>query len=783
MQATSGRWIGALTSLWLLGCAGGGTPAAGGGARAGGEVRGMGAGEDSRRGSSDLSDPRIEELLARMTLEEKVGQLNQYSSTFDVTGPAPEEGAAKERYDRIRGGQVGSMLNVIGVAATRRAQQLAVEESRLGIPLLFGYDVVHGYRTMFPVPLAEAASWDLDAVEASARVAAREAAAAGVHWTFAPMVDVCRDARWGRIMEGAGEDPFLGSRVAAARVRGFQGEDLASTETVAACAKHYAAYGFAEAGRDYNTVEISEGTLRDVVLPPFRAAVEAGTATLMTSFNDVHGVPATGSVRLVREILKGEWAFGGLVVSDWGSIGEMVPHGAAEDLAAASRLAIEAGTDMDMESGGYIAHLADLVRSGKVSEVLVDDAVRRVLALKLRLGLFEDPYRYSDEAREASVVGSEEHLAVARDVARKSIVLLKNDGGLLPLSKDAGTIAVIGPLAADKDSPLGSWRANAVAGSAVSLLEGIRAAAGAGLTVQHAEGAPLAVGERSFVRELEINEKDRSGFAEAVAIARDADVVVMAVGEDCWQSGEGRSQVDITLKGVQEELVGTVFAANPRMVVVLMNGRPLAIEWIAGNVPAIVEAWHLGSQAGHAIADVLFGDHNPSGKLPACFPRYVGQLPLYYAHKRTGRPGPSDMVFWSHYTDSPNTPRYPFGHGLSYTTFEYSDVALSADELAADGTISVTVTVTNSGQRAGAEVVQLYVRDLVGSVTRPVLELTGFEKIELAPGASQKVTFELRAADLAFTTLDGTVKAEPGEFEVHVGGSSADTRSATFRLR
>jgi len=725
----------------------------------------------------------IDALLARMTLEEKVGQLNQYASAFDVTGPAPSEGAQRTVYDQIRQGLVGSMLNVTGAEATRKAQQLAVEGSRLHIPLVFGYDVIHGYRTSLPVPLAEAASFDLEAIELSARVAGAEAAAAGVHWTFAPMVDVARDARWGRVMEGAGEDPYLGAQVAAARVRGFQGTDLSALDTVAACAKHYAAYGFAEAGRDYNTVDISESTLRNVVLPPFHAAVEAGVATLMNSFNEIGGIPATGSVHLQREILKGDWAFDGLVVSDWGSIGEMVPHGFAADLKDAARKAIVAGSDMDMESRAYVSHLAELVRSGAVEEKLIDDAVRRVLRLKHRLGLFDDPYRYSDPEREKRTLSSPEHLAAARDVARRSIVLLKNEGALLPLAKDAKTIAVIGPLAADKDAPLGSWRGRAEDGSAVSLLEGIEAAVSGRARVVHAEGAKLTLGERSFQTALPYNTEDRSGFPAAIEAARGADVVVMALGEDPFQTGEARSQVDIGLKGLQEELLRAVLEVNQKVVVVLMNGRPLAIEWTAEHVPALVEAWHLGSEAGHAIAEVLFGDHNPSGRLPMSFPRAVGQLPLYYDHKSTGRPGPAVDVFWSHYTDAPNDPLFPFGYGLSYTTFRYSAPRLDRTEMAMDGSLRASVTVANTGERKGAEVVQFYVRDLVGSRTRPVKQLVGFRKIEVDPGASVDVSVELRASDLAFYTASGRWEAEPGDFTLFVGPSSQDVQSVGFALR
>jgi beta-glucosidase len=727
------------------------------------------------------TEKKIDALLAKMTLEEKAGQLNQYASGLNLTGPAPTTGTEKERYDQIKSGLIGSMLNVLGAEATRKAQQLAVENSRLKIPMLFGYDVIHGYRTMFPVPLAEAASFDLAAIEQSARIAAREAAAAGQHWTFAPMVDIARDARWGRIAEGAGEDPYLGARVAAARVRGFQGQDLTAVDTIAACAKHYAAYGFAEAGRDYNTVDISENTLQNVVLPPFKAAVDAGVLTVMNSFNEIGGIPATGSSYLQRDVLKGAWGFQGFVVSDWGSIGEMIAHGFVPDLAGAARAAIVAGSDMDMESRAYIAHLPALVRAGKVDEKLVDEAVRRVLRVKFRLGLFDDPYRHCDVERERKTLLAPEHLAASRDVARKSIVLLKNDGGLLPLAKATRTIAVVGPLAADKDAPLGTWRAQALADSAVSLLEGIRAAV-PDTSVVHAEGAKIATGRRAFGEELTFT-SDRSGFPAAVEAARGADVVVVAVGEEAFQTGEGRSQVDVGLKGVQEDLVRALLEVNKKVVVVLMNGRPLVLGEAVQAAPAIVEAWDLGSQAGHAIADVLFGDYNPSGKLPVSFPRSVGQLPLYYNHKSTGRGTASPQVFWSHYTDSPNTPLYPFGFGLSYTTFSYSDVHIAPREVDRDGRFRVSVTVTNTGSRAGSEVVQLYVRDLVGSVTRPVKELKAFEKVDIAPGQWRELTFAMRAADLAFYTAERKWEVEPGAFKVFVGGNSRDVNEADLTVR
>lgn len=726
-------------------------------------------------------ESKIDKLIKEMTLEEKVGQLIQYNGSWDVTGPAPADGDNKAKYDHLKNGRVGSMLNVVSAKATREAQELAMQ-SRLKIPLIFGYDVIHGYQTMFPVPLGESASWDMAAIKQSATIAAKESTAAGIHWTFAPMVDICRDARWGRIMEGGGEDPFLGSKIATARVKGFQGDDLSDENTIAACAKHFAAYGFAEGGRDYNTVDISERTLREVVFPPFQACVDAGVATFMNAFNEIGGVPATGSKFLQRDILKGDWAFDGFIVSDWGSIAEMINHGNAKDKKDAAKIAMNAGSDMDMEGYCYIDELEGLVEAGEVDLSKIEDAVRRVLRIKFRLGLFDDPFKYCDEAKEKEVIGAAEHLKAARDVARKSIVLLKNNNNLLPLKKEGQTIAVIGPLAADKDAPLGSWRAHAVENSAVSVLEGIQNVVGKGDNVRYAEGAKLSIGKRNFLNEVTINMTDKSGFAAAAAAAKAADVVVLAIGEDAWQSGEGRSQVDVGLAGVQQELLEKIVAANKNTVVVLMNGRPLALPWMAENAPAIVETWQLGSEAGNAIADVLFGDYNPSGKLPVSFPRHGGQAPLYYNYKTTGRPATEPgMVFWSHYTDEKNDALFPFGYGLSYTTFAYSDLKVSASDMTAPITISATVK--NTGKVAGKETAQLYIRDLVGSVTRPVRELKGFEQVMLQPGETKTVTFSLTAKDLAFWTLEEKWAAEAGDFEVYVGGSSKANLKGKFSLK
>jgi beta-glucosidase len=722
----------------------------------------------------------VESLLKKMTIEEKIGQMNQYASRWEMTGPAPG-GDENSVLQDIKSGMVGSMLNVVGARATREAQKLAVENSRLGIPMIFGYDVVHGFRTIFPIPLAEAASWDPEAVRKSSAVAAREAAASGLHWTFAPMVDICRDARWGRIMEGSGEDPYLVSALAAARVHGFQGDDLASAETIAACAKHFAAYGFAESGRDYNCVDISETTLREVVLPPFRAAVEAGVATFMNAFNTIGGVPATAHHHLLRDILKGEWNFNGFIVSDWGSILELVNHGIASDKQEAGIMALRAGTDMDLEGTCYIG-LAEKVKNGELDEKLIDDAVRRILRIKFRLGLLDDPYKYSDSVREINTLLSHENLAMSREMARKSIVLLKNDRNLLPLKKAGHKILVIGELAGSKDVPLGSWRASAIPNSAVSLLEGILQTVTDPESVTFVKGPDYVLGQRTFTNELNFNLTDRKGIPEAAVAASRADVVIIALGEDCFQSGEGRSQAEIGFKGLQEELLEAVYKVNKNVVVVLMNGRPLDITCMAETVPAILETWHLGSQAGAAIADVLFGDYNPSGKLPVTFPRSVGQLPVYYNHLITGRPVKTDIVFWSHYTDELNEPLFPFGFGLSYTTFEYSDLRLSSNKMKLNGNIRVTVKIKNTGSLAGEEVVQLYVRDLVGSVSRPVKELKGFRKVMVSPGETAVVEFSLEPESLAYFHPDGKWVTEPGQFILWVGPDSARGLEAGFEI-
>ncbi len=724
-------------------------------------------------------ESKVDSLLAIMTLEEKIGQMNQYNGFWDVTGPVPENGDAAKKYDDLRKGLVGSMLNVRGVKDVRAVQKIAVEETRLGIPLIIGFDVIHGYKTISPIPLAESASWDLEAIKKSAKVAAEEAAAAGINWTFAPMVDISRDARWGRVMEGSGEDTYLSSKIAVARVKGFQGEDLSAHNTIAACAKHFAGYGFAESGRDYNTVDVGTSTLYNTILPPFQAANEAGVRTFMNSFNELNGVPATGNKYLQREILKHQWGFTGFVVSDWGSIAEMIAHGHAKDGTHATELAVNAGSDMDMESNLYVNELVNLVKEGKVDEQLITDAARRILRVKFELGLFDDPYKYCNEEREQSVTGSKEIQDAVLDMAKKSIVLLKNENNVLPLKKEGQKIAVIGALANDKTSPLGSWRIGADDGTAVSVLEGLKAYSGNQIT--YAKGADLVYGQTVFARELDINVSDKSGFTEAKQVAKQADVVIMVLGEHGFQSGEGRSRADIDLPGVQQELLEEVYKVNKNIVLVLNNGRPLSINWADEHIPAIVEAWHLGTQSGNAIAQVLYGDYNPSGKLPMTFPRSVGQLPLYYNSKSTGRPNmPSPgEVFWSHYTDVSNTPLYPFGYGLSYTTFNYTNLKVN---VVSNNTVEVSVKLTNTGKLKGKEVVQLYMQDLFASVTRPVKELKGFELVELNPNESKTINFTLSKNELGFYSNEGKFLLEPGDFKVYVGGSSNTTLEAKFTL-
>ncbi len=732
------------------------------------------------KSSVEAVEVKVDSVLALMTLEEKVGQMVQYNGSWDLTGPASNVDA-RQKEENIKHGKVGSLLNVLSVEATRQAQELVMENSRLKIPLMFGYDVIHGYKTIFPVPLGETASWDLEAMEESARIAALESVAHGVNWTFSPMIDVSRDARWGRIMEGSGEDTYLTSMVAIAKVKGYQGNDLAGDLTIAATAKHFAGYGMAEAGRDYNTVNLGESELHNAVLPPFKAAADAGVATFMNAFNEIDGIPSTGNRNLQRDILKGDWNWDGFVVSDWGSIPEMINHGFAKDKKQAAEIAIKAGSDMDMEGGAYETSLMELVLEGSVDEKLIDDAVKRVLRVKFKLGIFDDPYKYSNPEIAANI-SFEDHKKAARDVARKSIALLKNENNLLPLRPGVKSIAVIGPLANDKDSPIGNWRAQGEANSAVSVLEGIKTAVGRDVKVNYALGTSLGIGERSFLMPLEINITDRSGFKEALELAKNSELVIMVLGEDAFQSGEGRSQSKIGLAGLQQELLKEIYKVNKNIVLVLINGRPLELSWPAENIPTIVEAWQLGSESGNAIADVLFGKYNPSGKLPVSFPRTVGQEPLYYNQKNTGRPSNDLHVTYSHYTDVKKDALFPFGFGLSYTQFEYGEINLSSPEMNADGNIEVSIPVTNTGKVEGREVVQLYLRDIIASATRPVKELKGFQLLDLKPGERRIVKFVIEEKMLQFYTANKIWESEVGEFEVFVGGNSRDVKNAAFNL-
>ncbi|WP_309839712.1 beta-glucosidase BglX [Flavobacterium sp. 2755] len=726
-------------------------------------------------------EDRITLLMKEMTLEEKVGQMNQYNGSWDVTGPKPESGSNEEKYNNIKKGWVGSMLTVRGVKEVRAVQKIAVEETRLGIPLIFGFDVIHGYKTLSPIPLAESASWDLEAIKNSARVAALEASASGLNWTFAPNVDVANDARWGRVMEGAGEDPYLGSKIATARVKGFQGEKFDNTSIIA-CAKHFAAYGFVEAGREYNSVDMSNSKLYNTVLPPFKATVDAGIRTFMNSFNTLNGVPATGNVFLQRDILKGAWGFKGFVVSDWASIGEMITHGYAANTADAAKKAAIAGSDMDMESNVYVSELVKLVKNGSVKESVIDDAVRRILRVKFELGLFDNPYKYCDEDREKANIGSKANNDGVLDMAKKSIVLLKNDKNLLPLKKSGAKIALIGALANDKNSPLGSWRIAADDNTAVSVLEGMQQYKDNSLVYE--KGTDVAVNKQSFLNEVQLNTTDFSGFEAAKTAAKNADVVVIVLGEIGFQSGEGRSRTELGLPGNQQQLLEEVYKVNPNIVLVLNNGRPLSIPWAAEHIPAIVEAWHLGTQTGNAVAQVLYGDYNPSGKLPMSFPRNVGQCPIYYNLYNTGRPTDKDQnVFWSHYSDVEKTPLYPFGYGLSYTSFAYKNLKIAKPSFQKGEKIEVSIDVTNTGNFDGKEVVQLYLNDPVASIVRPVKELKGFELIELKKGETKTIQFTLTDKELGFYDNDGKFLVEPGLFNVMVGWNSNEGLTTKFELK
>jgi beta-glucosidase len=716
-------------------------------------------------------DQKVDSVLKLMTLDEKVGQMNQYNGPWAATGPLTND---NNLLSQIKEGKVGSMLNVTGVARTRELQQLALQ-SRLKVPLLFGQDIIHGYRTIFPIPLAEAASWDMDAIEQSARIAAIEASAAGVHWTFAPMVDIARDPRWGRVMEGAGEDTYLGSLIAKARVKGFQGKGLGNTDALMACAKHFAAYGAAVGGRDYNSVDMSLRQLHEVYLPPFKAAAEAGAATFMNSFNDLSGIPATGNKYLQRDVLKGEWKFKGFVVSDWGSVGEMINHGFSKDNYEAAMQAANAGSDMDMESRSYIQNLARLVKEGKVKMTVIDEAVRRILKKKFEMGLFDDPFRFCNEEREKQQWNNEQHLAAEREIAKKSIVLLKNtslpgqEKQILPLQKtgNSKTVALIGPFVKGVRDHLGFWSYDWPDDTAriATIWDGVKKKLNTDVKMIYAKGCG-------------INDTTRIGFAEAVTAASNADIIVMAVGEARDMSGEAKSRSNIHLPGVQEELVKAIEATGKPVILLISAGRPLIFNSIAGNASAILYTWWLGTKAGEAIADVLFGDYNPSGKLPISFPRTEGQIPIYYNYYNTGRPATNDndRFYRSAYTDLSIYPEYEFGYGLSYTSFQYSDLVLSKKKIKANEKIDISMKLTNTGRYAGEEVVQLYIRDKVGSVVRPVKELKDFQKIKLQPGESKTIHFTIDKEKLSFFNDKLQWIAEPGEFDLMIGSSSKDTR-------
>ena len=731
-------------------------------------------------------DRFIDQLMKKMTLEEKIGQLNLPVTGEITTGQAKSSDVAK----RIRNGEVGGLFNLKGVERIREVQRQAVEESRLGIPLLFGMDVIHGYETIFPIPLGLSCTWDMKAIEESARIAAVEASADGISWTFSPMVDVSRDPRWGRVSEGNGEDPFLGAAIARAMIRGYQGKDMSRNDEIMACVKHFALYGASEAGRDYNTVDMSRQRMFNEYMLPYQAAVEAGVGSVMASFNEVDGVPATGSKWLMTDVLRKQWGFDGFVVTDYTGINEMIDHGMGDQQTVAA-LALNAGVDMDMVSDAFSGTLKKSVEEGKVSAAAIDAACRRILEAKYKLGLFDDPYKYCDVNRPKKQIFTKEHRAIARKTASESFVLLKNEG-VLPLSKK-GTIAVVGPLANTRSNMPGTWSVAAVLDNAPSLVEGLREVVGDRAKVVTAKGSNL-IGDADyekratmFGRELHRdNRTDRELLDEALKVAAVADVIVAALGESSEMSGESSSRTNLEMPDVQRALLQELLKTGKPVVLVLFTGRPLVLTWEEEHVPAILNVWFGGSEAAYAISDVLFGDVNPSGKLTATFPQNVGQIPLFYNHKNTGRPlqeGRWFEKFRSNYLDVSNEPLYPFGYGLSYTTFAYSDIHLSSTEMSADGELTAIVTVTNTGSRDGAEVVQLYIRDLVGSVTRPVKELKGFEKIFLKAGESRKVSFSITPELLKFYIYDLQFVCEPGDFDVMIGGNSRDVKKARFLLK
>lgn len=730
-------------------------------------MRAQGSGRwQSYSGDPDV-ERRVDSVLALMTLEEKIGQMTQFSANWSVTGPIMSD----DFQPYLEKGLIGSIFNATSVEGIRRFQQIAVEETRLGIPILFGQDVIHGYKTIFPMPLAESSSWDLELMQETARIGALEAASDGINWTFAPMVDLGRDARWGRVMEGAGEDPYLGSKIAEARVIGFQGSNdgtkLGELHTLLATGKHLAAYGAAESGRDYNTAELSEHTLRNAYLPPYQATVDAGVGTMMAAFNEINGVPATGDRWLQTEVLRNEWGFKGFVVSDYTGINELVPHGVAEDEKHAAELAVNAGIDMDMTGATYIKYLTESVKEGKVPEEAINQATRRILEMKFLLGLFDDPYRYLDEERAKANTMTPEFMAKAREAVAASVVLLKNDIQLLPIAKGGGkTLALVGPLMNDSINLNGEWAGLGDRNKSVPILRGLTEKyRGTGVNLVYAEGSSLT-------------ETTEEKIAEAVAAAQQADIVIAAMGESFHWSGEAAVRTDIRLPEAQQELLAALKETGKPIVLINLSGRPLDLSWEDQEMDAILQAWFPGTQGGHGIADVIAGDYNPSGRLTMSFPRNVGQLPIYYNQKNTGRPvdlSNEGIDYKSNYLDSSITPLYPFGYGLSYTTYEISGVRLDRSSMKAEGdSITVTARARNTGGADGELVVQLYIRDLVGSVTRPVKELKGFDKVFLKAGESKEITLTLRSEDLAFYGIDMQKKTEPGNFKLWVAQNSAD---------
>lgn len=697
-------------------------------------------------------------LIQEMTIEEKVGQMTLFTSDWVVTGPTLREGYRQD----VISGKVGAIFNAHTSEYTHELQRLAVEETRLGIPLLFGFDVVHGYRTIFPIPLGESASWNLEAMEQSARIAAIESSAAGLHWTFAPMVDIARDPRWGRISEGAGEDTYLGSQIAAARVMGFQGDEISDANTLLSCVKHFAAYGAAQAGRDYHTTDLSDRTLRETYLPPFQAALDAGAYSIMTSFNDLNGIPASGNSYLLRDILRDEWGFEGMVVTDYTSINEMVNHGIVANNEDAGKLAVEAGVDMDMQGAAYYDYLANQVNNGEVEESNLDESVRYILALKYMLGLFDDPYRYGSKEREDAEIFSAEHLATALDVTTQSLVLLKNEGAL-PLTPGK-RVAIVGPLADNQRDQLGNWIGDGKAGEVITPLSAFKAT---GLDLYYAKGCEIT------------GEPNEESIAEAVVAASQADVILAFVGEAEWMSGEAASRSQITLPGPQRDLIIALKETGKPLVLILMNGRPLDLSWENEQADAILEAWYPGTMGGPAIVDVLTGEANPSGRLPVTFPRSLGQVPIHYNMKNTGRPY-SEGRYTSKYLDVENSPLYPFGYGLSYSTISYGTPRASSTEFSDSVTISCKIR--NEGPMPQRETVQLYIRDMVGSVTRPVQELKAFQQVMINPGELLDVEFTLTKDDLAFYTRDMNWKAEPGAFQIQVGPNSGDVKTIGVTL-